>query len=110
MVPLGACLWIRVVSGTLPFQAREGSRGEEPVLMPCLPAPQQLTGFSRSHFPLGTWTLLSYQLSGSERSPDSTPCCGLRALALYRQACVRELGHGPKDFSNPDTDNAWLKL
>ena len=34
----------------------------------------------------------------------------LRALALYRQACVRELGHGPKDFCNPDTDNAWLKL
>ena len=34
----------------------------------------------------------------------------LRALALYRQARVRELGHGPKDFCNPDTDNAWLKL
>ena len=37
MALLGACLWIHVVSGMLPFQGREGSRGQEPVLTPCLP-------------------------------------------------------------------------
>ena len=51
--------------------------------------------------------LVRFIKSSSERSLDSTPCCG---IVLYRQARVRELGHGPKDCCNPDTDNAWLKL
>ena len=56
--------------------------------------------------PLGKWTLLSTQRLRKEPGLKTV----LRALALYRQARVREISHGPKDFCNPDTDNAWLKL
>ena len=34
----------------------------------------------------------------------------VQALAVYRQARMKPLGHGPRDFLNSDTDSAWLKL
>ena len=49
-------------------------------------------------------------LAKQRLEPEPGYWTGLKALALYRNDRVRELGHGPQDFLSPAKDKDWVKL